>query len=127
MRRLSCLILLCLATAAAGAEPANQMHLAPETRAWFRNPDGSCVQCSIGMCGVHCNDPNAATLLWDTEYGRAERGGSWPGRVSQYAVGHSREGQALEPHFSVAAQGGEEDYLSAQKASPCMPKKTINI
>lgn len=52
--------------------------LPPEIRTWFRNPDGSCVQCSIGMCGVDQNVPEAATLLWDTEYGSRERGGSGP-------------------------------------------------
>jgi hypothetical protein len=60
------------------------MQLQPETRAWFKNPDGSCVQCSIGMAGVHCNDLNAASLLWDTAYGPAIRGGSWPSRVEAY-------------------------------------------
>jgi len=60
------------------------MQLEPETRAWFRNPDGSCVQCSIGMAGVHCNDRNAASLLWDTEFGKAQRGGSYPSRVAAY-------------------------------------------
>lgn len=60
------------------------MLLTEDTRGWFRNPDGSCVQCSIGMAGVHCNEPRAATLLWDTEYGEAVRGGSWPDRVAQY-------------------------------------------
>lgn len=56
-----------------------------EIRAFYRNPDGSCVQCSIGMCGVDQNVPNAATLLWDTEYGPRERGGSGPSRVANYA------------------------------------------
>lgn len=65
-------------------EPAYQMELSPEVRAWFRNPDGSCVQCSIGMMGVWGNDQNAASLLWDTRFGEAERGGSWPSRVSNY-------------------------------------------
>ena len=55
-----------------------------EIRQWFRNPDGSCVQCSIGMCGVDQNVPAAATLLWDTEYGSRERGGSGPSRVADY-------------------------------------------
>lgn len=64
--------------------PLSIMQLSPETRAWFRNPDGSCVQCSIGMAGVHCNDLNAACLLWDTVYGPRERGGSWPSRVANY-------------------------------------------
>lgn len=60
------------------------MKLSEPTRAWYRNPDGSCVQCSIGMAGVHCNDLNAASLLWDTSYGPAVRGGSWPSRVERY-------------------------------------------
>ena len=55
-----------------------------ELRKWYRNPDGSCVQCSIGMTGIDQNVPAAATLLWDTEYGRRERGGSGPSRVSKY-------------------------------------------
>lgn len=63
---------------------AASMALQPPTRAWFRNPDGSCVQCSIGIAGVHCNDINAASLLWDTPYGPAVRGGSWPSRVEAY-------------------------------------------
>lgn len=58
--------------------------LPQDIRTWFRNPDGSCVQCSIGMCGVDQNVPEAATLLWDTEYGKRERGGSGPSRVSEY-------------------------------------------
>jgi hypothetical protein len=61
------------------------MDLPEEQRLWYRNPDGSCVQCSIGMCGVDQNVPEAATLLWDTEYGPKERGGSYPSRVARYA------------------------------------------
>lgn len=60
------------------------LQLPKEVRANFRNPDGSCVQCSIGMCGVDQNDANAANLLWDTEYGPAVRGGSNPSRVRDY-------------------------------------------
>lgn len=66
------------------AEEAQVMHLSPEVRAYFKNPDGSCVQCSIGMAGANANDMNAASLLWDTVYGQAERGGSWPSRVEAY-------------------------------------------
>lgn len=58
--------------------------LPSEIRVWFRNPDGSCVQCSIGMLGVDQNIPAAATLLWDSQYGPRERGGSGPGRVARY-------------------------------------------
>ncbi len=78
------LVLLVVAGSANAAEPLATMMLEPDTRGWFVNPDGSCVQCSIGMAGVHCNDLNAASLLWDTPYGEKERGGSWPGRVANY-------------------------------------------
>ena len=58
--------------------------LPAEIRQWFRNPDGSCVQCSIGMLGVDQNEPAAATLLWDTQHGQRVRGGSGPSRVARY-------------------------------------------
>jgi len=69
------------------ARPELAVELPAEIRKWFLNPPdygGSCVQCSVGMCGVDQNVPAAATLLWDTEYGRAERGGSGPSRVAAY-------------------------------------------
>lgn len=63
-----------------------QMELPPEVRDWYHNfGTGSCVQCSIGMTGVWLNNPNAASLLWDSEFGPAEIGGSWPSRVAEYA------------------------------------------
>lgn len=65
-------------------DPRLALHLPDEIRAWYRNPDGSCVQCSIGMCGVDQNIPAAASLLWDTKYGSKERGGSGPSRVARY-------------------------------------------
>ena len=61
------------------------MELPAASRAWFRNPDGSCVQCSNGMVGMHINRPEWTFLLFDTEYGPAVRKGSWPGRVADYA------------------------------------------
>jgi hypothetical protein len=61
------------------------MEIPSDLRAWFRNPDGSCVQCSAGLVGMNSNLPTWTFLLWDTEYGRAQRGGSWPGRVAAYA------------------------------------------
>jgi len=67
------------------AEHAAAMELPAEYRAWFHNPDGSCVQCSIGMVGMHINRPEWTFVLWDTEYGPAVHGGSWPGRVADYA------------------------------------------
>ena len=89
------LLLLGMLWLAANASPASAQDiecpdprlaadLPREIRTWFRNPDGSCVQCSIGMCGVDQNVPAAATLLWDTPYGSRERGGSGPSRVAAY-------------------------------------------
>src|ERR1044071_4300989 len=60
------------------------MSLPKETLAWFRNPDGSCVQCSGGMIGAQRGDYAQATLLFDSEYGPAERGGAGPDRVARY-------------------------------------------
>lgn len=76
--------LLGLSCTVVRGEQPSVMQLPTEVRAWYRNPDGSCVQCSLGMVGVWNNVPAAATLLWDTEYGPAVRGGSWPGRVADY-------------------------------------------
>lgn len=74
--------------AAYGQSPAfpqrPMMDLPAQTRAWYRNPDGSCVQCSNGMVGAYHADDNLASLLWDTQYGPAIRGGSTPTRVANY-------------------------------------------
>ena len=43
------------------------------------------MQCSNGMVGMHINRPEWTFLLWDTPYGPAVHGGSWPGRVADYA------------------------------------------
>lgn len=87
--RLCAVVALLFSVSAAVAveprDPRLSVDLPAELRAWYRNPDGSCVQCSIGMCGTDQNVPAAATLLWDTEYGKKERGGSGPGRVAAYA------------------------------------------
>jgi hypothetical protein len=72
-----------LLLAAIAADP-NQPDFPKEVRGWYRNPDGSCVQCSIGMCGVWQNMPAASTLLWTSDYGPAVRGGSYPSRVEKY-------------------------------------------
>jgi hypothetical protein len=82
--QLICFGLIAALSCAAPVFAADIMELPTEVRTWFRNPDGSCVQCSIGMTGVWNNVPAATTLLWDTEYGKAVRGGSWPGRVRDY-------------------------------------------
>jgi len=79
------LVSLIFGTAVSGIPPdEHAMDLPTEIRRWYFNPDGSCVQCSIGMCGADQDVPAAATLLWDTEYGPAERGGSYPERVARY-------------------------------------------
>lgn len=87
MKYLALIIALFWCTSLAGQsviDSANAFAIPAEIRAWYRNPDGSCVQCSIGMCGIDQNNPNAATLLWDTEYGSKVRGGSNPSRVANY-------------------------------------------
>lgn len=81
------LMLLCWAAITVAVDAENtgaEMWLSTKVRNWYWNPDGSCVQCSIGMVGINANDPNAASLLWDTKYGKAIRGGSWPARVASY-------------------------------------------
>ena len=83
----TCLLALLVPQSIAAIEcpdPRLAVDLPSHVRRWFRNPDGSCVQCSIGMCGVDQNVPAAATLLWDTQYGPRERGGSGPSRVARY-------------------------------------------
>jgi hypothetical protein len=62
----------------------SSMMLSSEAVCWYYNTDGSCVQCSFGMCGVHCKDLNAASILFNTPYGKAERGGGWPSRTASY-------------------------------------------
>ncbi len=90
MRFLAIIIALAVASAAVAQEQSPPgtpytMELPVEIRNWYRNPDGSCVQCSIGMCGQWQNVPAAYTLLWDTDYGPRVRGGSGPSRVESYA------------------------------------------
>jgi hypothetical protein len=62
----------------------DQLQLPGEISQWFVNTDGSCVQCSNSNCGVWHNLPQESTLLFNTPYGRAERGGSGPSRVEAY-------------------------------------------
>lgn len=65
--------------------PSSPADIVPaEQRERFRNPDGSCVQCSIALAGLHQNVPSAEFLLQDSPYGPKVRGGSWPERVKQY-------------------------------------------
>jgi hypothetical protein len=81
---LLCVFLTGVSSAQDKPSRPTSMQLSPATREWYRNPDGSCVQCSIGMVGVHANNPAASTLLWDSDYGPAVRGGSTPSRVECY-------------------------------------------
>lgn len=74
-----------LALLASSAAAQDQMELPGDVCTWFVNTDGSCVQCSISMAGVWQNVPQASTLLFSTDYGRAVRGGSGPGRVEAYS------------------------------------------
>lgn len=62
-----------------------QLALPGECCTWMVNQDGSCVQCSLAMCGLHQNCPQATTLLFDSPYGPRVRGGSGPSRVEAYA------------------------------------------
>ncbi len=78
------LSLLAFVVLAGPVAAQDQLSFPPEVRDWFRNPDGSCVQCSIGMCGVWQNQPIATCLLWDTSFGPRVRGGSNPSRVEAY-------------------------------------------
>lgn len=78
------------------------MEVPADLRAWFRNPDGSCVQCSQGLVGMNGNIPSMTFLLWDTEYGKSQHGGSWPGRVAAYA---KQRGMRI---FNVTGDGYED-------------------
>jgi hypothetical protein len=66
-------------------DPKLALHVPQEILQKFRNPDGSCVQCSEGMTGTDQNVGAFAYLLWDSEYGKRVRGGSSPSRVANYA------------------------------------------
>lgn len=83
MRKLSLILLSLILAPMLHAQ--DQLDLPGDVCVWFVNEDGSCVQCSISMCGVNQNVPQASTLLFKTEYGNAVRGGSGPGRVEAYA------------------------------------------
>lgn len=117
-------LLACGSAAAQTIEPPDPRlaaDLPREIRQWFRNPDGSCVQCSIGMCGVDQNVPAAATLLWDTEYGPRERGGSYPSRVAAYSQRrgiriYNVTGQSTFDWMKWAAETGRGAAIGAGRA-----------
>jgi len=75
-------------------DPNLAVDLPKALRAKYDNPDGSCVQCSIGMLGNDQNVLKAERLLEDFDWngdGRISsnekkvRGGSGPSRVAAYA------------------------------------------
>lgn len=79
----SIVLLMALVCTGMAVQPS-RMHLPEDVRKEYRNPDGSCVQCSIGMCGAHSGVLAAAYLLEEFDGQPAERGGSWPARVTEY-------------------------------------------
>lgn len=84
----------------------------------YRNPDGSCVQCSNGMCGMDMNVPQFASLLWNSEYGSAVRGGSNPSRVANYAKArgvriYNITGQSTWEWMKWAARNGRPCAIGA--------------
>jgi hypothetical protein len=123
MEGLSHMNVLMLSLALAGgvepADPRLSFDVPREIRERYRNPDGSCVQCSIGMCGVDQHVPAAATLLWKTEYGPAERGGSGPDRVATYARTrgmkvHNVTGRAVYDYLKWATANGRGAAVTCQ-------------
>jgi len=84
---LASLIVSCLLPLCAVAYEPTTLHLAElseGTRIRYFNPDGSCVQLSIGLSGTIQNVPVAARLPFDSEFGSGIRGGSDPSRVAAY-------------------------------------------
>jgi hypothetical protein len=79
------LMVLNLFTATDSTRAQDQLKLPGEVSTWFVNTDGSCVQCSISNCGVWQNCPQASTLLFNSDYGSRQHGGSGPGRVEAYS------------------------------------------
>lgn len=91
-------------------------------RNWFVNNErpGSCVQMSIGIHGIRCNNLSAATLPFDSIYGPAIRGGSTPSRVAAYC--HERgikafnvTGDATWDYLAWAADTGRGAAMGADK------------
>jgi hypothetical protein len=84
------LLFLLLAAPLTAQDPPQQfpqrpiMDLPKASKAMYLNRTGDCVQDSIGMNGAYRADYNAASLLWDTQYGRKQLGGSGPSRVAGY-------------------------------------------
>lgn len=66
-------------------DPILSLHVPQNILRLFKNPDGSCVQCSNSMTGTDQNIPQFSYLLWNSPYGGSVRGGSNPSRVASYA------------------------------------------
>lgn len=60
------------------------LQLSKATKELYLNRTGDCVQDSLGMNGASRGNYNAASVVWDTEYGPAQLGGSSPSRVAAY-------------------------------------------
>jgi hypothetical protein len=72
------------ANATADSVPA-KLDLPPRCGEWFRNPDGSCVQCSIGnVRRVVQRAGRFDVALGHAVWQSGCRGGSWPDRVADY-------------------------------------------
>lgn len=81
------LIVSCMLPLTAQCYERTTLHLADLSegvRVRYYNPDGSCVQLSIGLSGTIQNVPVAARIPFDSEFGSGIRGGSDPSRVASY-------------------------------------------
>jgi hypothetical protein len=88
------LILLVASVAMAGNQPIKGPDPVPgkaihclqvpkPIRIKYPNPDGSCVLLSLGVSGIHSNDPKCTYLPFKSEYGPAERLGANPERIAR--------------------------------------------
>ena len=101
--------------------PKLALHIPQAILQKFRNPDGSCVQCSNGMTGTDQNVPEFAWLLWDSEYGNKVRGGSNPSRVANYAKQRGVKifnvtGQPTFDYMKKACKSGRGAAIGAASA-----------
>lgn len=112
------------------------IQLPDSVRQWCRNNPtggGSCVQASIQMWGLHLNVPEAYTLLFDSDYGKAELGGGWPDRTAKYAAARGMKifnvtGSEVWDYIDWACTTGRGCAIGAssnhfQTAVGCIPRK----
>jgi hypothetical protein len=87
VRVLTLAALSIIASTASGFDPRDVVP--PQIREQFRNfpapgsGEGSCVWCAISMMGVDGNNPRAATMLENTQWGPANLGGAYPDMARQ--------------------------------------------